>query len=94
MTRKLLRWFGIVALLGSVAGLFQDVHSQYGRRGHGREPRGHRVLRDYRHALEDKNVPQLLKLMSPGYFEDGGNTKNEDDADFDEMREFLDRRLL
>jgi hypothetical protein len=43
----------------------------------------------YRHALEDKNVGQLLKLMSPGYFEDGGNTKNEDDADFDKIREFL-----
>ncbi len=43
----------------------------------------------YRHALEDKNVSELLKLMSPGYFEDGGNTKNEDDADFDKIREFL-----
>ena len=43
----------------------------------------------YRHALEDQNVGQLIKLMSPGYFEDGGNTKNEDDADFDAMRDFL-----
>jgi hypothetical protein len=43
----------------------------------------------YRHAMEDKNVVQLIKLMSPGYFEDGGNTRNEDDADFDAMREFL-----
>ncbi len=43
----------------------------------------------YRHALEDKDVSQLLKMMSPGYFEDGGNTKNEDDADFDKIREFL-----
>jgi hypothetical protein len=43
----------------------------------------------YRHAVEDKNVAQLLKLMSPSYFEDGGNTKNEDDADFDKIREFL-----
>ncbi len=34
----------------------------------------------YRHAFEDKNVGQLVKLMSPGYFEDGGNTKPEDDA--------------
>ncbi len=44
---------------------------------------------NYRHALEDKNVSQLVKLMSPGYFEDGGNTKSEDDADFDTIREFL-----
>ena len=43
----------------------------------------------YRHALEDKDVAQVLKLMSPGYFEDGGNTKNEDDADYDKIREFL-----
>lgn len=43
----------------------------------------------YRHALEDKNVAELLKVMSPGYFEDGGNTKNEDDADYDKVREFL-----
>jgi hypothetical protein len=43
----------------------------------------------YRHALEDKNVAELLKIMSPGYFEDAGNTKSEDDADFDKVREFL-----
>jgi hypothetical protein len=43
----------------------------------------------YRHALEDKNVGQLVKLMSPGYFEDGGNTKPEDDADYDAIRGFL-----
>ncbi|HZU81454.1 MAG TPA: nuclear transport factor 2 family protein [Polyangiaceae bacterium] len=43
----------------------------------------------YRHALEDKNVAQLLKLMSPAYFEDGGNTRSEDDADYDKIREFL-----
>ena len=43
----------------------------------------------YRHALEDKNVAQLLKLMSPAYFEDGGNTKTDDDADYDKVREFL-----
>ncbi|HEX4446357.1 MAG TPA: hypothetical protein VH044_06470 [Polyangiaceae bacterium] len=43
----------------------------------------------YRHAMEDKNVGELVKLMSPGYFEDGGNTKNEDDADYDAIRDFL-----
>lgn len=43
----------------------------------------------YRHALEDKNVGEVLKLMSPGYFEDGGNSKAGDDADFDKIREFL-----
>ncbi len=43
----------------------------------------------YRHALEDKNVAELLKIMSPAYFEDGGNTKTDDDADYDKIREFL-----
>jgi len=43
----------------------------------------------YRHAVEDKNVTQLLKMMSAAYFEDGGNTKSEDDADYDRIREFL-----
>ena len=48
----------------------------------------------YRHALEDKNVGQILQLMSPAYFEDGGNTRNEDDADFDKIREFLTTDFL
>jgi hypothetical protein len=48
----------------------------------------------YRHAIEDKNVGELLKLMSPGYFEDGGNTKSEDDADYDRIREFLTGNFL
>jgi hypothetical protein len=43
----------------------------------------------YRHALEDKDSNALLKMMSPAYFEDGGNTKNDDDADYEKIREFL-----
>ncbi len=49
---------------------------------------------DYRHAMEDKNVPQLLKMMSPGYFEDAGNAKTEDDADYEKIREFLTTDFL
>ncbi len=48
----------------------------------------------YRHALEDKSVAQLLKMMSPAYFEDGGNTKNEDDADYERTRDFLTGEFL
>ncbi len=44
---------------------------------------------NYRHAMEEKNIGLILKMMSPSYFEDGGNTKNDDDADFDKIREFL-----
>jgi hypothetical protein len=43
----------------------------------------------YRHDLEDKKVGELLKMMSPGYFETGGNAKSEDDADYEKVREFL-----
>ncbi len=48
----------------------------------------------YRHAMEEKDTNQLLKMMSPGYFEDGGNTKNEDDADYEKIREFLTSDFL
>ena len=43
----------------------------------------------YRHAMEDKDVGELLKLMSPAYFEDGGNNKSDDDADYEAVRQFL-----
>jgi hypothetical protein len=42
----------------------------------------------YRHAMEDRNVAVLLKLMSPGYFEDGGDAKD-DSADYEKIRDFL-----
>jgi len=44
---------------------------------------------DYRHDMEDKKVGALIKMMSPGYFETGGNAKSEDDADYEKIREFL-----
>lgn len=43
----------------------------------------------YRHDMEDKKVGSLIKAMSPGYFETGGNAKSEDDADYEKIREFL-----
>jgi hypothetical protein len=48
----------------------------------------------YRHALEDRNVAEILKLMSPAYFEDGGNSKAGDDADYDKIRDFLTSDFL
>ena len=44
---------------------------------------------EYRHAVEDKDVGHLLKLASPRYFEDGGNTNPEDDIDFDGLKDYL-----
>jgi hypothetical protein len=43
----------------------------------------------YRHAIEDRDAGALLKMMSPAYFEDAGNVKGSDDADFEKIREFL-----
>jgi hypothetical protein len=44
---------------------------------------------EYRHAVEDKDIGKLLTLLSPRYFEDGGNTNPEDDLDFDGVKEYL-----
>lgn len=43
----------------------------------------------YRHAVEDKDVGRLLTLVSPRYFENGGNTNPEDDMDYDGLKDFL-----
>ena len=43
----------------------------------------------YRHAVEEKNVAELLRMASPTYFEDGGNTKPEDDYDYAGLKEYL-----
>jgi len=43
----------------------------------------------YRHAVEDKNIGQLLKMASPRYHEDGGNTNQEDDIDNEPLRQYL-----
>ena len=43
----------------------------------------------YRHAVELKNVPLLLKLASPKYYEDGGNVDASDDLDFAGLKDYL-----
>lgn len=49
---------------------------------------------DYRHAVEEKNVGLLLKLASPRYYEDGGNTKAEDDIDYAGLKDYLSTTFL
>ena len=44
---------------------------------------------EYRHAVEEKDVGRLLKLASPRYYEDGGNTNPEDDIDADGLKDYL-----
>jgi hypothetical protein len=43
----------------------------------------------YRKDLEERNVADLLKMMSPAYFDTGGTAKSDDAVDFDQVRDFL-----
>lgn len=47
----------------------------------------------YRHAVEERNVPLLLSMASPRYYEDGGNVDATDDMDFSGLREYLEGRF-
>ena len=49
---------------------------------------------DYRHAVEDKNIGQLLKMTSSRYHEDGGNTNAEDDVDYAGFKDYLTGTFL
>jgi hypothetical protein len=49
---------------------------------------------DYRHAVEDQDVGQVVKFASPRYFEDGGNTNPEDDIDFDGLKDYLTAKFV
>ncbi len=44
----------------------------------------------YRHAVEARNIPMLLKLADQRYYEDGGNADSSDDMDYDGLREYLE----
>jgi hypothetical protein len=43
----------------------------------------------YRHAVELKDVGELLKLASNDYYEDGGNVDASDDLDYAGLRDYL-----
>ena len=47
----------------------------------------------YRRAVEDRDVPLLLSLASPSYFEDGANADASDDIDYDGLRDYLEGRF-
>jgi len=47
----------------------------------------------YRHAVEERNVPLLLEMASPRYYEDGGNVDAADDMDYAGLREYLEGRF-
>lgn len=43
----------------------------------------------YRHAVERKNIAELIKLASPDYYEDGGNVDASDDLDYAGLQDYL-----
>jgi len=47
----------------------------------------------YRHAVELKDVGELLKLASKEYYEDGGNVDASDDLDYAGLQEWLTQRF-
>lgn len=47
----------------------------------------------YRHAVEGRNVPLLLKLADPRYYEDGGNVDSSDDMDYAGLSDYLNEQF-
>jgi len=47
----------------------------------------------YRRAVERKDIPTLLQLASPEYYEDGGNIDASDDIDYAGLREYLTEKF-
>lgn len=43
----------------------------------------------YRKSVERRDVPRLLKLTHPSYYEDGGTADTSDDMDRDQLAEYL-----
>jgi len=43
----------------------------------------------YRKSVENRDVGQLMTLVSKGYYEDGGNVDAQDDLDFEGFRKYM-----
>lgn len=48
----------------------------------------------YRHAVEEKDIATILSMVSPNYYEDGGNVDPTDDLDFQGLRDWLETQFL
>jgi hypothetical protein len=47
----------------------------------------------YRHAVERKNIGELMKLAHPEYYEDGGNIDASDDLDYAGLKDYLQSKF-
>jgi hypothetical protein len=48
----------------------------------------------YRHAVEHRNVSELLTLAHPDYYEDGGNADATDDLDYAGLKSYLEKKFV
>jgi hypothetical protein len=48
-------------------------------------------VEEYRHAVEGRDVPGILRLVSEEYLDDNGTILTDDDRDYDRLREELAR---
>jgi hypothetical protein len=48
---------------------------------------------EYRHAVENRKVGELLNMAHPKYYENGGNIDATDDIDRAGLKDFLDERF-
>jgi hypothetical protein len=48
---------------------------------------------DYRHAVERRNVPLLLKMADAKYYEDGGTVDTSDDLDKEGLEAYLNKEF-
>jgi hypothetical protein len=46
-------------------------------------------VEQYRHAVERRDVGEILSLVSPRFYDDNGTPTTEDDRDYDRLREEL-----
>src|SRR5262245_19173469 len=47
----------------------------------------------YRRAVEDRDVDAPIAMVSPRYFETGGNAKSSDDMDYNGLRKYLQEKF-
>lgn len=48
-------------------------------------------VEQYRHAVEERNAPAILALVSERYFDDNGTPSADDDIDFGSLRDRFER---
>ena len=48
-------------------------------------------VEEYRHAVEERSPPAILRLVSERYYDDNGTPSTDDDMDYDALRDHFNR---